>query len=348
MRLLRHWSALLWLPLLAALLAMGLSLFMPVAYVAQTQILLRASPPAWGQNQERLERLESREGTPARSPAFYGALLRSARLNDRIIGHFNLQQAHGDASRAATRARLEDDVEIGSHKGLLIIRARAHYPWLAADIARQYVIELRRLLDEMRQEEASARADRLKAFANEIALRLQRAQQTLQASGIDQATLHLDRQYATAHHQSLQRALRAAELGLTRVSFGHGPQSIPVQQQQAQVEALRQLLRQAESRAESAPARQSSQGHGYADAYREMRRLDALLRTLRLQEATARGDMGYAAESLLTVDRPEIPLRRSQPNSLLMMLGAWLLTVVGLLCSHCYRLTQTKTRSIPP
>jgi len=335
-RLLHHWSALLWLPLLAALLAMGMSLFMPVAYVAQTQVLLRASPPTWGQNRDNLE------GTPARSPAFYRALLRSERLNDRIIGHFNLQQAHGDASRDATRARLAEDVEIGSHKGLLIIRASAHYPWLAADIARQYVIELRRLLDELRREEASARADRLKVFANEIAQRAQQAQQALQASGIDEATLHLDRQYATAHHQSLQRALRSAELGLTRVSFGHGPQSLPVLQQQAQVAALRQLLHQAES----TQSRRTSQAGGYADAYREMRRLEALLKTLRLQEASARGEQGYAAESLLTVDRPEIPLRRSKPNSLMMMLGAWLLTVIGLLGRNYY--AQTKTRSMPP
>jgi hypothetical protein len=315
------WGALRWVlwPLLAALLTLLACGFAAPTYTARTVLAPRLSPPSWATQIQGPPQLPTLR--------LYGALLQSRRLNERIALRFGLQQVYRQASLEATLARLAQNTRFGSINGLLAIEVDDAYPWRAADMANQYAIELRGLLDELRVERAQAGVKALQQDLSLAQRQLKDAQQWLQSRGIDAASLRLDRNLVIGEQVALQQAGREAALKLQGLRHGLRDSSPAVQAQLATVATLRRLQREAQ-----APQRPAAvDGRSYAEAWRELQRLERWQRTLRLQLAAAETAAGHLDDALAVVDRAEMPQRRGGPPALLLMLAAAGLSVLVLM-----------------
>lgn len=312
------WRWWLW-PLLAALLTFLACGFVPPTYTAHTVLAPRLSPPSWAtqlMGQPQLPTLR-----------LYGALLQSRRLNERIALRFGLQQVYREASLEATLARLAQNTRFGSiNNGLLAIEVDDVYPWRAADMATQYAAELQRLLDELRLERTQAGVQALQQDLSQTQQQLAAAQARLQASGIDAASLRLDRNLVIGEQLALRQAAWQAELKLQGLRHGLRDSSPAVQAQLATLGALRRLQGEAQ-----APQSKTAVDGSYAEAWRELQGLERWQRTLRLQLAAAETAAGHRDDALIVVDRAEMPQRRGGPPALLLMLAAAGLSVLVLL-----------------
>src|SRR5262249_22640986 len=121
----------------------------------------------------------------------YVSLMQSVNVEDRIIDRFKLMEAYDAKYRSVARKQLEDNVRIvlGKKDGLISVEADARDPQTAADMANQYVAELRRLSGELALTEAQQRRVFFEAEVKHTKEKLAQAQQELQAGGFNASAL---------------------------------------------------------------------------------------------------------------------------------------------------------------
>lgn len=313
-------KALLGWPLLSAALVLFVCLFIPPTYTATAVIDVR--PSARQVDERGLVRT-----APMPTAARYGALLQSRRVADRVIEAFDLQTVYDEPTLDETRERLARATRFGAVRGgLLVVQASDRYPWRAADLANQYAWELQRLLDELRVEDAHARADRLHAQARRVQQRLHEAHAQLAAAPLREAGLKLEPALMRKHYAGLQQALDASRRREAMLGATLHDEATELQLERARGEALHAQLRRLQAGDTSA-----ADGALYADAAREVRLLEPLLQQLRVQAMQAEIDAGARVEALLGVDHAKPPERPSAPLALLYMALAWAGTLLWLL-----------------
>ena len=150
------------IPLLAGIIAGGLSLLIPNIYTGTASVL----PPQQSQSGSsailgQLGALGGMSGSALglKNPSdLYIGMLNSRTVADSIIERFKLQSVYGTKTLTDTRLTLSSSSTIGSGKeGIIVIDVKDRDPKRAAALANGYVEELQRLTQTLAITEASRR-----------------------------------------------------------------------------------------------------------------------------------------------------------------------------------------------
>lgn len=342
-----HARLLLAAPLAAGVLGFGLASLLPPRFTAVTTIM----PPQQSQN-AAASALAASLGSLAglaggsvgmrTSGDLYVGLMQSAAVSDRLIDRFNLLAAYDVKFRIDARKDLAKNVRmsVGKKDGLITIEVDDSEPARAADLANQYVDELRRLLASLAVTEAQQRRlffeNQLKGARDALA----QAQQALQASGFDAAALKAEPKAAAESYARLKAEATSAEIRL-QVLRGSLADSTPeVQQQQASLAALRAQLARAERSVESAAS-----GPDYVSRYREFKYQETLFEMYARQFELARVDEGREGGLIQVLDTATPPEKKSGPRRGMFALGGAGLALAAVLLFVVLRLALARPDS---
>jgi len=308
-------------PLVAGLVALGITFVTPPTYTAKTTIL----PPQQQSNAAlalaNIGSLAGIAGAAAgiKSPAEqYTALMRSATLQDRLVDRFKLMEVYNAKYREEARQKLlkKARILVGKKDGLISVEVDDEDPKRAAELANAHVEELRRLASGLALSEAQQRRAFFENQLNQTRARLTEAQRALQASGFDAGALRAEPKAAAEGYAALRAEATAAEVKLQTLRRSLADNATEVQQQQALLAALRAQLARAESTGEN------KDGPDYIGRYREFKYQETLFDLFARQYELARADEAREGALIQVVDPATPPERRTRPKRVLTLLVA--------------------------
>ena len=282
-----------------------------------------------------------------RAPADqYVALMQSVTVSDRIIDKFNLMQEYEAKLRMHARKTLAGNVRItvGKKDGLITVEVDDKSPQRAADMANQYVDELRYMTSTIALSEAQQRRVFFEHQLQQTKDKLTAAQQALQASGFGQGAIKAEPRAAAEGYARLRAEVTAAEVRLQGMRGSLADDAPEMRQQQATLTALRSQLTRLEQ------ASDVNGGPDYVSKYREFKYQETLFDLFARQYELARVDESREGALIQVVDRAAPPEWKSKPKraitAIVVALATALLLVVAVLARHSWR--QRLARRLPP
>lgn len=336
-----RWRLLVVGPIVAGGIALGISFLIAPTFTARTSFL----PPQQQQSAAAsalasLGALSGLAGSVAgiKTPGDqYVSLMQSVNVEDRLVDRFKLMELYDTKYRFQARAKLEENVRIvvGKKDGLITVEADAKDPAMAADLANQYVSELRRLSGELVLTEAQQRRAFFAAELKRTSAKLTEAQQALQQSGFNPGAMKAEPKAAADGYAKLQAEVTAAEVRLQTIRQSLADSAPEVQQQVAELSALRTQLLKLEATT-NAPG-----DADYVGRYREFKYQETLFDLLSKQYEMARLDESREGALIQVIDVATVPEHKSKPKRLFIGLttvfGTFFLIVVSVLVSHFWR-----------
>ena len=247
----------------------------------------------------------------SRSPAEqHVALLQSTTVADRMIERFGLMQRYeakllSDARRAlGGRTR----ISIGKKDGLITLDVDDHDPKAAADMANQYVDELRELTSSLALTEAQQRRVFFEKQLQATRVRLSRAQAELQRSGFNAGALKSEPRAAAESYAQLRARVTEAEVRLRVLKQSLAHTAPEVIQQSALLAALQQQLDRTEL---PIVERQDAD---YVSRYREFKYEETLFELFARQFESARIDESREGSLIQVIDAAKPADRRTSPK----------------------------------
>lgn len=240
----------------------------------------------------------------------YVSMLQSENVANRIVDKFKLMDVYEVEFRVDARKRLGQNARIGYGKkdGLISIEVDDHDPQRAADIANQFVAEMRRLSTEFTLSEAQQRRAFFEARLKEVSERLKAAQARLEAGGMSTNAIKAEPKAAAESLAKLNAELTAATVRLEALRQSMTDSAPEVQRQQATVSALRGQVQKMST----------SDGSGssadYLGNYREFKYNETLFDIFSRQYELARADEAKEAPIVQVIDVAEKPERKSRPK----------------------------------
>lgn len=346
----QHWKLLVTGPLVAGLVALGVTFVMPETFTSRTVFL----PPQQQQSSAAaaLSQLGALPGLVGlgsaamglKSPADqYVSLAKSATVADRLIDEFKLMQVYGVQHRSKAREELAEHVRVslGKKDGLITIEVDDQSPQRASDMANRYVDELRRLTGQLALTEAQQRRVFFDAQLAQTRDRLTKAQQALQASGFSQGALRADARASAEGYARLSAEATAAEVRLQTLRRNLSESTPEVQQAASTLAALRSQL------ARLGEATDLKDAPDYISKYREFKYQETLFELFARQYELARVDESREGTLIQVVD-PAMPAeRRSRPKRTLVALAATAATLLALVAGLLLRHSLTRARRDP-
>lgn len=252
------------------------------------------------------------------------AILKSLRVADAVVQHFGLAQAWKlppvDARQKLIR---RTDIVVGRRESVVQVLVEDEVAPRAAAIANRMVDELRRTLQGFALDEARQRRTFYEIQLAGAREAVEAARGRLQAAGFDKAALQSDPVHAGVGYERVQAEISAAEVRLAALRRARAEGSPEVQQQLAQLGALRAQLAR-----EEAP--RGAAGGAYVTRMREFRQAEAVLESLARQAEAARVDEASDPLPFQVLDAAVAPVRPSSPRP-----GLWvLLGTAGSLLLH--------------
>lgn len=336
-----HWKLLVLGPLLAGLLALGITFLVPKTYTSRTVFL----PPQQQQSAAasaiaQLGALSGLVGSAAglKSPADqYVALLQSTTVADRLIDEFKLMQVYDEEFRFKAREELARNVRasLGKKDGLITIEVDDEDPQRAADMANRHVDELRRLTSQLALTEAQQRRVFFEVQLTQTRDRLTQAQQALQASGFSQGALKADAKAAAEGYARLRAEATAAEVRLQTLRRNLADNTPEVQQARSTLGALRAQLAKLEESTDLSGA------PDYVSKFREFKYQETLFDLFARQYELARLDESREGALIQVVDVAKPAEWKSKPKRALItvatVIAALMLLAVGVLIRHAWQ-----------
>ena len=337
-----RWKLLFLLPLLLGAAALGITYLVPPVFTATTVLL----PPQQVQSAAAsalasLGALAGAAGGAAgvRSTADqYVALMQSTTVDDRVIEKFGLDKLYDTEYRFQTRKLLRVNVRITSDRrsGLISINADDTDPKRAADMANEYVEQLRRLTSELSITEAQQRRSFFEQQLKRTRDQLVVAQQALQASGFNESVLRTEPRAAADGYAKLLAELTSAEVKLQTMRGFLTEQSFDYKQQLSLVGSLRGQVARLEASNSAAP-----NGTDYVSKYREFKYQETLMELFARQYEAARVDESREGPLVQVVDMATPPEYKSGPRRGMIAAAASVASLFGLmlliLLSHWLR-----------
>jgi uncharacterized protein involved in exopolysaccharide biosynthesis len=317
----RHWKLLLVGPLLAGVTALGLTyLFSPV-YTARTTFL----PPQQQQGMaaSALSSLGALSGLAAglgsmRTPADqYVALLKSVQVEDRLIDAFGLQASYDVKTRSEAREKLEQRMHVvaGKKDGLITVDIDDESPQRAAEMANRSIDELRRLTAQLALTEAQQRRVFFEGQLTATRDKLTAAQQALQSTGFNAATLRAEPRAAAENYARLRAEVTTNEVRLQAMRRSLTDEAPEVQTLQSALGTLRSQLGRLEATLETGG------GPDYIAKYREFKYQEALFEMFARQFELARVDESKESGLIQVIDPASAPELKSRPKRGLIAAG---------------------------
>ena len=345
----RHLKWLVAAPLLAGLLAFGITTLMAPTFTAATTFL----PPQQQQSAAAsalasLGPLAALAGVTGavRAPADqYVALMQSITVTDRVIDKFNLMQEYEAKLRMHARKALANSVRItvGKKDGLITVEVDDKSPQRAADVANQYVDELRYMISTIAVSEAQQRRMFFEHQLQKTKEKLTGAQQALQASGFGQGAIQAEPRAAAEAYARLRAEVTAADVRLQSMRGSLADDAPEVRQQQATLAALRGQLARVEQTSDV------NRGPDYVSKYREFKYQETLFDLFARQYELARVDESREGALIQVVDKATAPEWKSKPKrapiAIVVALATALLLIMAVLVRHSW---QRLPRRPPP
>ena len=339
--LLQHWKLLVAGPLLAGIVALGITYLIKPTFTSRTVFL----PPQQQQSAAAsalasLGALSGLAGAAAgiKSPADqYVALLQSTTIADRLIDEFKLMQVYESKYRFEARKELADNVRValGKKDGLISIEVDDEEPQRAAEMANRHVDELRRLTSQLALTEAQQRRVFFESQLKKTRDDLIQAQQQLQASGFNPGALKAEPKAAAEGYARLKAEVTAAEVRLQTLRRNLSETTPEVQQAQTMLGALREQLGKAEASTDL------SGGPDYISKFREFKYQETLFELFSRQYELARLDESREGALIQVVDVAKPAERKSKPKraniGVATTLASLLLLAVFVVTRHAWR-----------
>jgi uncharacterized protein involved in exopolysaccharide biosynthesis len=320
-----NWKQLLIVPIVVALLAYGITWLVRPVFTARTAFLPPVQQASGGAAAalSALGPLAALAGASAltRTPADqYISILRSTTVSDRMIERFGLLEVYDERTRTEARKVLARRVTMvaGKRDGIITVDVDDTDPKRAADMANEYVDELRLMSNKLALTEAQQRRVFFEAQLVQTRDNLAKAQIALQESGFNPGAIKSEPRAAVEGYAKLRAELTSAEVRLQafRQTFVDGAPEL--QQQQAIVAALRAQLAKLEQATDQAG------GANYVTKYREYRYQETLFELFARQYETARVDEAREGGLIQVIDRALPPEKKSRPVRSLVAGAAWL------------------------
>lgn len=339
---LERWRLVVGAPLLAAVLTFAVTFLLPKTYTARTVFL----PPQQQQSMASaalaslgaLANLAGGSvGAVKNSTEQYVSLLQSTTVADRIVDKFDLMKVYHEDLRVEARKELAKNVSIaaGRRDGLISVTVDDHDPKRAAEIANQYVEELRRLTSYLALTEAQQRRQFFEQQLAQTKERLVSAQLALQGSGFNQSAIKAEPKAAAEGYAKLRAEATAAEVRLQALRRNFADTAPEVQQQLAVLGTLRGELQKAET------PEAGDQGPDYVGKYREFKYQETLFDLFARQYELARVDESREGALIQVVDTATPPEKKSRPRRLLLAALAaaagLAATLLGLMTSNAWQ-----------
>jgi uncharacterized protein involved in exopolysaccharide biosynthesis len=319
-----RWKLLLGGSLAAGLVALGISFLIPPTYTARTLFLPPQQPQSTSAS--ALASLGALSGLAGGSIGGvksmadqYVALMQSVNVQDRLVDQFKLMQEYESKYRFLARKTLTENIRInlGKKDGLISVEADAGSPQLAANLANAHVAELRRLTGELALTEAQQRRAFFEAELKRAREQLGLAQAELERSGFDPGALKTEPRAAADAYARIKAEATSAEVKIQTLRRTLADNSPDIQQQQAQLAALRGQLAKLE-----ASARPATREAGYISRYREYKYQESLFELFSRQYEAARLDESRESGLIQVVDVATPPEYKSKPKRGLITVGA--------------------------
>ncbi|MCK9688345.1 GumC family protein [Scleromatobacter humisilvae] len=272
----------------------------------------------------------------------YIGLMQSETVQDRIIDRFKLMQVYELKYRDQTRVALAHRSKIAADKksGMITVQVEDTDPQRAAEMANQYVQELRAMTSTLAVSEAQQRRVFFENQLQATKVRLVAAQTALQASGFDAGAIKAE-PHATAEAYAKARAdLASAQVRLETMRGSMADTSPQVMQLSITVAALQ---RQVDS-LERSGADASGSSPDYIGKYREFKYQETLFDLMAKQYELARADESREGALIQVVDPARPAERRIWPKRALITLGAAIggTLLLGLIIALAARLRPAK------
>lgn len=308
----RAWLTLLLLPLGAGVIAVGLSFLVPPTFTARASFLLPQSSGGASAALASLGNLASLAGAAGatRSPAEqYASLMESVTVADLLIERYDLLKVYGDDTRVDARRKLQGNtrVSVGKKDGMIVVEFDDHDPKRAAEVANQYISELRTLTARLALSEAQQRRLFFEGLMTKARDDLSKAQLELQATGFNRGALRAEPRAAAEAYARTRAEVSATEVRLRAARQGLTDSAPEVQRLESQLEALRSQLAGIERADSGAPS-------DYLDRYREFKYQESLFEVFARQFEAARVDEAREGTLIQVVDAATPPERKSKPK----------------------------------
>ena len=312
--------------LVAALIAVAVSLLMPKIYTASTTIM----PPQPGQStaSAMLAQMGGLAGMAGASlgiknPAdLYIGMLKSRTVADDLIKKFDLKTLYKTDSGEAAIKSLESDTAVASGKdGLIKIDFSAKDPKRASDIANAYVDELNKVTSTLAVTEASQRRFFFESQLNLVKDKLAKAESDLQElqkkSGMIQ-DYPQEKEIAESNAR-LRAEIASKEVQLSAMQIGVTTRNPEYQRIQGELASLKSRLDGLGADV-SPDARMSQSGLEYIDKFRDVKFNQALLELLYKQFELAKIDEAKDYPLIQVLDRAVPPEKKSKPKRALIVI----------------------------
>jgi uncharacterized protein involved in exopolysaccharide biosynthesis len=207
-------------------------------------------------------------------------------------------------------------ISIGKKDGLITVEVDDNDPQRAADIANNYVDQLRWITNSLALTEAQQRRVFFETQLRQTNQRLILAQQALQASGFNPGALKAEPKAAADGYAKLHAEVTAAEVRLQTMRRSLTDTTPEVGQQMAQLAALRAQLGKVES---TTP---SDGGPDYISKYRQFKYEESLFDLFSRQYELAKVDESREGALIQVVDTATPPEHKSRPKRAIITVAA--------------------------
>ena len=343
--------------LVFTILAVVISLLLPVSYTGRTVIL----PPQQGQSLAgvmlgqlgMLSGLGKELGLKS-SVDLYIAMLKSESVQNGLIQRFNLLDVYHKKKLTDCRKALESNTSLKPlpKEGLIMISVEDSDPKRAADLANGYVDELQELNQRLALTESSQRRlffEKQLVLAKENLITAeQKLKQTQEKTGL----LVLDTQTRSAVEAvaRLKGQIAGKEVQLQAMrafATNKNPDVVLVEQElaglQAQVDKALRNNNVPQGDVGIPTGKIPESGLAWVRAYRDMKYHETIYEIVAKQYEAAKLDEAKSASLAQVVDPAVTPERKSSPKRTLIVLGA---LVAGFLLSCIYSVLQEAYRRL--
>jgi uncharacterized protein involved in exopolysaccharide biosynthesis len=328
-----NWKLLIFGPLAAGLVALGVSFIIPPTFTARTSIM---TPQ---QQQGAAAMLASQLGSMGalggaagaiagiKNPAdTYVAMLKSRTVGHALAQKFNLKALYEKDLLDDTLKVLEQRSRISAGKdGLISVEVDDHDPRRAADIANAYVAQLEQMMARIAVTEAGRRRMFFEKQLKQAKDDLTKAEIALRAGGVSEAVLKTAPQSALEPLARLKAMVTATEVRVSAMRGAMTDSNPELRQTERELDALRTQLSRAQ-RSDTASA--TGSGAEYITRYREFKYQEMLFELMAKQYEIARLDEAKEGALLQVVDPALPPERKSKPKKSLVAVVTTLATSV--------------------
>jgi capsule polysaccharide export protein KpsE/RkpR len=285
---------------------------------------------------------ESALGIRTTAELFIG-FLQSESVEDDLIHKFDLQKRYHDRYLYDARKSLaaHTDIEEDRKNGIITIKVTDHNPGLAHAMAQEYVNQLNWVVSHLST--SSARRERifLEGELKQTKQRMEEDEKAFSRFASKNTAIDIQEQgKAMLTSASLvQGQLIAAESQLEGLRQIYTDNNARVRALQAQVDALKQQLAKLSGNGAGEPADPNALypsirqlpvlGVPYADLYRNVKVDEVVFEMLTTQYEAAKVKEAREIPTVMVLDAPQVPTKKSFPPHILFMFLGTLLSLIG-------------------